>query len=282
MAGLFSEDEGGGVFHAALSLIARPNELSGLSLSYALEWWTSADLPEGPRRRLFLVLAKAGAVDPKGRPSRWVERPVPRTPLGAEFADLHNAVSRSLKRIEEAAPLLLLSARASGWLRALARPLADLVARSAPKSVLIPYVGEGFAAEGLAELGAVVRGFDRDLEALRAASEFRFLELEEAGDACSAAKAQYDAAFAVDAFFWFFDPVRELKCIRERLKPGGKLFLANAAAESLPSISALYLWAGGIAAYSAGEMEDLLSVAGFIKFKAFSRRVYYAAVWERG
>ncbi|MBP1449548.1 MAG: hypothetical protein JZD41_06025 [Thermoproteus sp.] len=89
------------------------------------------------------MIITLGALDPKGRPSRRVGRPALRTPLGAEFADLHDAVLRSLKRIREAAPLLLLSARASGWLRALVRPLADLVIRSAPKSVLIPYVGEG-------------------------------------------------------------------------------------------------------------------------------------------
>ncbi|MEM3326444.1 MAG: hypothetical protein QXK63_03260, partial [Thermoproteus sp.] len=101
------------------------------------------------------------------------------------------------------------------------------------------------------------------------------------GDGCTVTARNFDAAVMFDALHWSVNPFKELMCISEALKPGGKFFVGNAVVESMPSISAVLHMAGAPNYFTARELDDILSAVGLVKVKVYSKTPYYMAVWER-
>ncbi len=284
MADLFSQDERSLVFQQRLTLLGPAKDVAAVSVGYALRWW--ADHLRGRRDKyadaLFKILLAGGHVDSRGNPKGAVKAPMLRSPLGVQYVEFHEAVTRSLQRLDQAAELLRISAVTSQWYRLFVDMYIEAARRVASGKLLAPYIGEVFpAAEELASLGLYIYGYDKSKEAAEDAAEAGLSHVEVAPDACSAVEAVYDVVALIDGLHWSSNPYRELTCLARRLKPGGKIVVGNVDASSLPSIAAVFLWGGANNFFTSGSLEDLLSLAGFARARIYLRTPYYLAVWEK-
>ena len=281
MADLFSQDERSLAFQRRLALIGPAKDLAAVSAGYALTWLKQL---EGKRLRdpLLRVLLAGGFVDERGRPRRDVKAPVLASPLGVQFADFHEAVTRSLHRMEEMAHLLRISAVSSQWYSVIVQSYAEVLGRVASGRVVAPYIGEVFPAlEELGRLGLEIYGYDKSRDALEDLAEMGVAYAELAPDACAITKASFDAAALLESLHWFANPYKELLCLAERLRPGAKIVVGNVDAAALPSLAALFLWSGASGFFTVKDIDDLLASAGLLKVRQLSRSPYYFAVWEK-
>ncbi|MGC9170739.1 MAG: methyltransferase domain-containing protein [Thermoproteus sp.] len=231
---------------------------------------------------LFKILLAGGRVDAKGNPRGGVRIPALSSPLGIQYVEFHEAVTRSLGRLDEVADLLRISAVTSQWYRLFIDAYVDVLGKVVTGKLLAPYIGEVFpAVEELASLGVYIYGYDKSREAAEDAAEAGLPYVEIAPDACGAVKAVYDAIALADGLHWSSNPYKELRCLADRLKPGGKLVVGNIDASSLPSVAAVFLWGGAANFFTSGSIEDLLSSVGFTRARLYLKTPYYLAVWEK-
>ncbi|AEA12752.1 hypothetical protein TUZN_1276 [Thermoproteus uzoniensis 768-20] len=284
MADLFSEDERVLALQRKLSPLGSAKDVVDVSVGYALRWWTDHMRGKGGRRAdvLFKILLASGRVDAKGNPRGSVKIPALSSPLGVQYVEFHEAVTRSLERLDEVADLLRISAVTSQWYRLFIDAYVDVLGKAVAGKLLAPYIGEVFpAVEGLIGLGVYVYSYDKSREAAEDAAEAGLPYVEIAPDGCYAVRAVYDAVALVDGLHWSSNPYKELRCLADRLKPGGKLVVGNVDASSLPSIAAVFLWSGAANFFTSGSIEDLLSSAGFTRARLYLKTPYYLAVWEK-
>ncbi|MEL9990269.1 MAG: class I SAM-dependent methyltransferase [Thermoproteus sp.] len=281
MSDFYSSDEMAAFAARMFQMLGPLRDVSDASIYYSVEWLRVLSERKDKRAPLLLrLLLKGGHVDKDGRPRVKLRRPVLKTFLGDKFLEFHEAVTRGLARLDEAAALLKISMLSSPWYDHIRRQLVEVMRRASPKRVILPYIGEGFILEDFAELNVEALGYDVDREALRDAAEYKTAQLQ-VGDGCTVTARNFDAAVMFDALHWSVNPFKELMCISEALKPGGKFFVGNAVVESMPSISAVLHMAGAPNYFTARELDDILSAVGLVKVKVYSKTPYYMAVWER-
>lgn len=281
MSDFYSSDEMAAFAARMFEMLGPLKDLSDASIYYSVEWLRVLSEHRDKRAPLLSkLLLKGGHIDKDGRPRAKLRRPVLRTFLGDKFLEFHEAVTRGLARLDEVAALLKISMLSSPWYDHMRRWLVEVVGRASPKRIILPYIGEGFILEDLAELGVEALGYDVDPEALKDAAEYKTAQLQ-VGDGCLIAARGFDAAVMFDALHWSANPFKELMCVTEALKPGGKFFVGNAVVESMPSISAVLQMAGAPNYFTAKELDGLFSAVGLIRVKIYSKAPYYMAVWER-
>jgi SAM-dependent methyltransferase len=113
------------------------------------------------------------------------------------------------------------------------------------------------------------------------------VSLYTAADACGAAEILrqvsqdgVEAAALYDSLHWLHNPVRELRCIKAILKPGGRLLVGQQVADSMPGLAAINVALGAKHVFHWREVELALSSAGFRLERRLLRYMpCYMAVW---
>jgi SAM-dependent methyltransferase len=286
----------------------------GWSTWYAVKWWeelrnrfSSSEAAKGSvlGRALYLSLMARGIIDDEGKVVKRVERPErPTNPYAVEFMELHDSFD-ALGAAEVAAGrvgreklrILYSSMLAQGWYNIMRETFLDLVLKGY-SSVIEPHCKEGQMAHA-----AIKRGVEKyfaydpdpdDVEAAAALLGTRSGSCSDgvcvyhAASICDdAARAaaesfagRFDAMLVFHTLYWMADPIAELSCARNLLRPGAAVLVGQQVVESTPGLLAIVVSFGAKHVFKWKDVEAVLRAAGYKFERRYVRYTpYYIAVW---
>jgi SAM-dependent methyltransferase len=267
---------------------------------HAYKWWRevkdagTADLRNPFVKALYTSLRVRGIIHEDGRPRKELERPEMLRGLYArEWVEMHQrfdelgAVKIATNQVDRNALELFYSdIHLQGWHKIMVRAFLKAMGFSDGLSVLEPLSGEGYLAAVVYNeyTPAFYLGFHPNPSLVEIAKKMvKNAQFVVANSNCEV-RGSYDAVLLLEKLHLFTDPAAELKCIREVLKPGGKVYVAQPVVESMPGYLAIHAAAAvsHISVFTWKEVEQLLEMAFVLHRRLIKAMPFYGAVWRRG
>ncbi|ABL88551.1 Methyltransferase type 11 [Pyrobaculum islandicum DSM 4184] len=214
---------------------------------------------------------------PKGLYAReWVEMHMRFDEIGA-IKIAQDEVDRN------ALDLFYSDIQVQGWHRIMVKTFLKAAGVTDGQAVLEPYSREGHIAAFYHEdyKPASYLGYDPSavfVEMAKAvAPSATFVTVS---TACEIS-GHYDAVLLIEKLQWMPDPLRELECISRVLKPGGRLYVAQPVAESMPGYLAILTAVGAQHVFTWREVEDMLSSRFHLEKRLIRALPFYGAVFQK-
>ncbi len=270
------------------------------SVWYAYKWWRevkeagAADLRNPFVKALYTSLLARGVIHEDGRLGKELEKPeMPKGLYAREWIEMHQrfdelgAVKIATNQVDRNALELFHSdIHLQGWHKIMVGAFLKATGFSGGLSVLEPLSGEGYLAALVYSeyTPSLYLGFHPNPSLVELSRKMvKNAQFVVANSSCEV-KGSYDVVLLLEKLHLFTDPATELKCIREILKPGGKLYVAQPVVESMPGYLAIHAAAAvsHINVFTWKEVEQLLEMAFVLHRRLIKAMPFYGAVWRRG
>jgi SAM-dependent methyltransferase len=275
------------------------------SVWYAAKWWReihsagAVNLKKPFVRALYLSLRAKGIIDEEGNIVKEMKKPeLPKGLYPREWVEMHQlfdelgAVKVAMDEVDRnSLDLLFSDIQAMGWhrimvncfLKACDNVVLEPFSRSGGHVVLEPFSREGHLAllylEGYKP--AAYLGYDPNPSLVEVARQVApNATFTVASSACQL-PGPFDVVLLVEKLQWMADPLRELECIVNLLKPGGKLYVAQPTVESSPGYLAILTAMGAQHVYTWKEVEQLIGMRFALKKRLVRTIPIYGAVFAK-
>jgi SAM-dependent methyltransferase len=264
---------------------------------YAAKWWReihsagAVNLKKPFVKALYLSLRTMRVIDEDGRVVKEVKKPeLPKGFYAREWVEMHQlfdelgAVRVARDEVDRnSLDLLFSDIQAMGWHRIMVNGFLKACGESEGHAVLEPFSREGLLAllylEGYKP--AAYLGYDPNPSLVEVARQVVPNATFTAVSSACQLSGQFDVVLLVEKLHWMADPLRELECIGKLLKPGGKLYVAQPTADSMPGYLAILTATGAQHVYTWTEVEQLIGIRFALEKRLFKTIPFYGAIFAK-
>jgi len=267
------------------------------SVWYAAKWWReihsagAVNLKKPFVKALYLSLLAKRIIDEDGKVVKEVKKPeLPKGLYPREWVEMHQlfdelgAVKVARDVVDRnSLDLLFSDIQAMGWRRVMVNCFLKACGGSGGHAVLEPFSREGHLALLYLEnyKPAAYLGYDPNPSLVEVARQVApNATFTVASSACQLS-GQFDVVLLVEKLQWMADPLRELECIVNLLKPGGMLYVAQPTVESSPGYLAILTAMGAQHVYTWKEVEQLIGIRFALKKRLVKTIPIYGAVFAK-
>ncbi|ACB40773.1 class I SAM-dependent methyltransferase [Pyrobaculum neutrophilum] len=265
------------------------------SVWYAAKWWREvkegADLKKPFAKALYISLLRRGIIDERGEFRKEVGEPeMPRGLYAREWVEMHmrfdelGAARVARDEVDRNALELLYSdIQVQGWHRIMVKAFLKAVGVTDGQAVLEPYSREGHLAAFYHEdyRPASYLGYDPSAALLEMAKAVAPSAAFAAASSACELSGRYNAVLLIEKLQWMPDPLRELDCISRLLEPGGRLYVAQPVAESMPGYLAILTAVGAHHVFTWRETEAMLASRFKLERRLIRAMPFYGAVFQK-
>jgi len=267
------------------------------SVWYAAKWWReihsagAVNLKKPFVKALYLSLRAKRIIDEEGRVVKEVKKPeLPKGLYAREWVEMHQqfdelgAVRVARDEVDRnSLDLLFSDIQAMGWHRVMVTGFLKACGESEGHAVLEPFTREGHLAQLYLEgyRPAAYLGYDPNPSLVEVAKQVVPNATFTAASSACQLSGQFDVVLLVEKLQWMADPLRELECISKLLKPGGRLYVAQPTADSMPGYLAILTATGAQHVYIWTEVEQLIGMRFVLEKRLVKSMPFYGAIFAK-
>jgi SAM-dependent methyltransferase len=230
-------------------------------------------------------------IDEDGKVVKEVKKPeLPKGLYAREWVEMHQqfdelgAVRVARDEVDRnSLDLLISDIQTMGWHRVLVNSFLKACGESDGHAVLEPFSREGHLAQLYLEgyKPAAYLGYDPNSSLVEVAKQVVPNATFTAVSSACQLSGQFDVVLLVEKLQWMADPLRELECISKLLKPGGKLYVAQPTADSMPGYLAILTATGAQHVYTWTEVEQLVGIRFVLEKRLVKTMTFYGAIFAK-
>jgi SAM-dependent methyltransferase len=267
------------------------------SVWYAAKWWReihsagAVNMKKPFVKALYLSLRAMRVIDEGGKVVKEVKKPeLPKGLYAREWVEMHQqfdelgAVKVARDEVDRnSLDLLFSDIQAMGWHRVMVNSFLKACGESEGHAVLEPFSREGHLAQLYLEgyKPAAYLGYDPNPSLVEVAKQVVPNATFTAAPSACQLSGQFDVVLLVEKLQWMADPLRELECISKLLKPGGKLYVAQPTADSMPGYLAILTATGAQHVYTWTEVEQLIGIRFALEKRLVKTMPFYGAIFAK-
>jgi len=267
------------------------------SVWYAAKWWReihsagAVNLRKPFVKALYMSLRAMSVIDEDGKVVKEVKKPeLPKGLYAREWVEMHQqfdelgAVRVARDEVDRnSLDLLFSDIQAMGWRRFLVNGFLKACGEFEGRAVLEPFSREGHLAQFYLEgyKPAAYLGYDPNPSLVEVAKQVVPNATFTAVSSACQISGQFDVVLLVEKLQWMADPLRELECISKLLKPGGKLYVAQPTADSMPGYLAILTAVGAQHVYTWTEVEQLIAIRFALEKRLVKTMPFYGAIFAK-